>query len=65
VIWRISWGGTSHQTGTVPLCSMTGATSWIDRTSIAVLLLAPLFVEGSRRPGAGIVSVLVIQGERP
>src|SRR5205085_9547874 len=34
---NISRGDTSHQTGTVPLCSMTGATSSIDRTSISVL----------------------------
>ena len=30
----ISRGFTSHHTGTVPLCSTTGATSSIDRTSM-------------------------------
>src|SRR3954471_10114805 len=37
----ISRGLTSHHTGTVPLCSTTGATSSIDRTSM-VTVLPPL-----------------------
>src|SRR5215218_7474155 len=50
----ISRGLTSHHTGTVPLCSTTGATSSIDRTSMVTFLLPAASSRRLRRrvPGA-------------
>src|SRR5438132_1925818 len=45
---RISWGLTSHHTGTVPLCSMVGTTPCIDLTSMR-----------SSRPDCGLRKVVL------
>src|SRR6185295_19660569 len=53
VISNISRGFTSHHTGTVPLCSTTGSTSSILRTSTGALLRHDSEADGSvgaRRP---------------
>src|SRR5262245_4354440 len=55
---NISRGFTSHHTGTVPLCSTTGATSSIDRTSMGAFLPRCAVDEGTPKarravPGAG------------
>src|SRR4051794_39829098 len=53
----ISRGCTRYQTGTVPLCSTSGSTSTIDRTSISVLLV-PREPAASRAAGPTRQSVI-------